>query len=129
MNEQALTIIDKSRYMSLATIDMDGSPRSTIVFCGVEDGEIMWRSNPTAIHSLNVERTGLVALSAFYEDEDSSVFKALYVATSARSIGNEKVDKESGNITFEYRALLGHYDETQSKPNRLYFKYYYPGLK
>lgn len=123
MKEQAKEIIEKSRVIFLATVDEDGTPRSTILLSSImDDGEIMWRSSPEAIHSQNIARDERVGVSAFYEDDEINEFRAVYVATLARDLGNEVLDEEYQSITHEYRAKLGKYDETQSKPNRLYFK-------
>lgn len=123
MKEQALDIIDKSKVIFLATVDEDGSPRSTIVLGGVnETGAILWRSSPDTTHSQNITRNGKVGISAYYEDGEINDFRAVYVSTTARDIGNEKFNDEKQHMTHEYVAQLGEYDEVQSKPNRLYFK-------
>jgi pyridoxine/pyridoxamine 5'-phosphate oxidase len=123
MKKQAFDIIDKSKVIFLATVDEDGSPRSTIVLGGVsETGVLTWRSSPDAVHSQNIIRDGKVGISAYYEDSEINDFRAIYVSTVARDIGNEKFNNEKQHTTHEYVAQLGEYDEAQSKPNRLYFK-------
>lgn len=123
MKEQALDIIQQSRLIYLATNGEDGAPRSTILLGFVsDDGEITWRSSPEAIHSQNIARNGKVGISAYFEDDTAQVFRAVHISSSARDNGNEKINEEERNITHEYVASIGEYDEVQSKLNRLYFK-------
>ena len=124
MKEQALDIIRKSRLMYLATIDEDGTPRSTILLVNLhEDGQsILWRSSPDSVHSRNIYRSSVVGISAYYEDMEKNVFRAVYVATTAQDAGNKKVYEEDGSVTRDYIANIGEYDESQSIPDRLYFR-------
>lgn len=123
MKEQALDILQQSRLIHLATIDEDGAPRSTILlgFAG-DNSEVIWRSSPEAIHSQNIARNGKVGISAYFEDNTAQAFRAVHISSSARDNGNEKINEEERNITHEYAASIGEYDEVQSKLNRLYFK-------
>jgi hypothetical protein len=123
MKNEAIDIINKSRFISLATIDEDGAPRSTIVFGRMtEDGDVSWRSSPDAVHSQNIVRNKKIAISACYEDAETRQSRAVYISTSACDDGDEKFDDVRQLLTRAYTASLGEYDEQQSIPDRLYFK-------
>lgn len=121
MKEEAKKIVQHAVFLTLATIDEDGAPRSTIVVGRVEDDDIVWRSDPEAIHSQNILRDGRISISAFSKEGDTPV-QGLYIAGVAYDAGHEGYDETYKNTTHEYHCPIGIRDTHQSKPNRLYFK-------
>jgi len=87
LDEMARRVIDGNLYMTLATLEPDGSPRlSPVYFTPARYTDLYWVSSPDAHHSRNVRERPDVAIVIF----DSSVAvghaEAVYLSARAREI-------------------------------------------
>ena len=88
----ARRVIDANLYMTLATLDPDGSPRlSPVYFTPARYTDLYWVSSPDAHHSCNVLERPDVRIVIF----DSSVAvghaEAVYITASAREIPKDEL--------------------------------------
>ena len=84
----ARALIDRSRYMALATADADGRPWVSPVWFAHEDyTEFLWVSRPDARHSLNIEARPAVALVVFDSTVAPRDAQAAYVEAEAEEVG------------------------------------------
>src|SRR5829696_1513649 len=89
----ARRVIDGNLYMTLATLDPDGSPRlSPVYFTPARYTDLYWVSSPDAHHSRNLLERPHVQIVIY----DSSVAvghaEASYLAARARMIPGEELD-------------------------------------
>jgi len=89
----ARRVIDGNLYMTLATLDPDGSPRlSPVYFTPARYTDLYWVSSPDAHHSRNLLERPHVQIVIY----DSSVAvghaEAAYLAARARMIPGEELD-------------------------------------
>ncbi len=121
----AQALIDRSRYMTLATADADGRPWVSPVWFAHEGyTEFLWVSRPDARHSLNIEVRASVALVVF----DSAVApldaQAVYVEADADEVDAEALGRAIA--TYSEKSLgsgLSAWstgDVTGRAPHRLY---------
>ena len=87
LDEMARRVIDGNLYMTLATIEPDGSPRlSPVYFTPARHTDLYWVSSPDAHHSRNVRERPDVEIVIF----DSSVAvghaEAVYISARVREI-------------------------------------------
>ena len=88
----ARRVIDGNLYMTLATLDPDGSPRlSPVYFTPARYTDLYWVSSPDAHHSRNVRERPAVEIVIF----DSSVAvghaEAVYISARAREFAQEEL--------------------------------------
>ena len=88
----ARRVIDGNLYMTLATLDPDGSPRlSPVYFTPARYTDLYWVSSPDAHHSRNVLGRPDVEIVIF----DSSVAvghaEAVYISARAREVPEEEL--------------------------------------
>jgi uncharacterized pyridoxamine 5'-phosphate oxidase family protein len=89
----ARRVIDANLYMTIATIEPDGSPRlSPVYFTPARYEDFYWVSQPEAHHSRNVRERPGVEIVIF----DSSVAvghaEAVYISARAREIPEAELD-------------------------------------
>ena len=88
----ARRVIDANLYMTIATIEPDGSPRqSPVYFTPARYTDLYWVSSPDAHHSRNVLERPAVEIVIF----DSSVAvghaEAVYISARAREVAREEL--------------------------------------
>jgi len=91
-DDAARRVIDGNLYMTLATLEPDGSPRlSPVYFTPARYTDLYWVSSPDAHHSRNVRERPGVEIVIF----DSSVAvghaEAVYISARAREIPREEL--------------------------------------
>src|SRR5690242_7901171 len=92
LDEMARRVIDGNPYMTLATVEPDGSPRlSPVYFTPARYTDLYWVSSPDAHHSRNVLARPDVRIVIF----DSSVAvghaEAVYISARAREIPEDEL--------------------------------------
>src|SRR4029079_9766946 len=92
LDAMARRVIDGNLYMTLATLEPDGSPRlSPVYFTPARYTDLYWVSSPDAHHSRNVRELPGVEIVIF----DSSVAvghaEAVYISANAREIPREEL--------------------------------------
>lgn len=139
MNQEALNIITGNSYLTLSTINDDGSPWATPLHFVFADGMFYWFSLEDTIHSRNIARDGRVALTIFDSHQGPEVPEergAVYVTTiakplygdaemAARDVYADKFTNDTDRKLREgsriYGAAIGEYDGIKSDGQRLYF--------
>jgi len=121
MKNAALDVLKKTKLITIATINSDGSPRATPLLAYFEDGKIFWNSSKNAKHSENIARDSRVAISMWYEDTEASVFRAAYIATRANDTGESYHSDQYNQDLSKYEAPVGELDESTSEVDRYYF--------
>ena len=93
----ARALIDRSRYMTLATADADGRPWVSPVWFAHDDyAEFLWVSRPDARHSLNTEARRCVALVVFDSSAAPQDAQAVYVEAEVEQADGETLDRAVG---------------------------------
>ena len=83
--ESAQQLIESSALAHLVTLNEDGSPQVSIVWVGIEDGEIVCAHLPRNKKVRNIERDGRVALSIETDElSDTGLQKYLVAYGTAR---------------------------------------------
>ena len=90
----AQALIDRSRYMTIATADADGRPWVSPVWFAHEDyAEFLWVSRPDARHSLNIKARRCVALVVFDSTAAPEDAQAVYIEAEAEEGDAESLDR------------------------------------
>jgi hypothetical protein len=93
LDAMARRVIDANLYMTLATLDPDGTPRlSPVYYTPARYTDLYWVSSPDAHHSRNLVERPEVQIVIF----DSSVAvgraEAVYLAARARQVPDDQLD-------------------------------------
>ena len=93
----ARALIDRNRYMTIATADADGRPWVSPVWFAHEDyAEFLWVSRPDARHSLNVEVRPSVALVVFDSTAAPQDVQAVYIEAEVERVDAEPLESAVG---------------------------------
>ena len=93
----AQALIDRSRYMTIATADADGRPWvSPVWFAHDNYAEFLWVSRPDARHSLNIEARRCVALVVFDSRAAPQDAQAVYIEAEVEEADAETLDRAVG---------------------------------
>ena len=88
----ARRVIDGTLYMTLATLDPDGSPRlSPVYFTPARYTDLYWVSAPGAHHSRNVRERPAVAIVIFDSSVPVGHAEAVYISARAREVPEEEL--------------------------------------
>jgi uncharacterized protein YhbP (UPF0306 family) len=99
----ALTIIDASRYMTLATADGSGSPwASPVWFAHDRYRDFLWVSRPEARHSLNIAARRKVAIVIFDSTAEIGTGQGVYLEASAEQLAGAA--REDAMAIFSHRS-------------------------
>jgi uncharacterized protein YhbP (UPF0306 family) len=87
-------LLDVNRYLTLGTVNSDGSPwTSPVFFAAAGEWEFYWLSDLEAQHSRNIAVNPQVSLVVF----DSTVLpyhgRAVYAAGTARELAGDDIDR------------------------------------
>ncbi|WP_163506066.1 pyridoxamine 5'-phosphate oxidase family protein [Fodinicola acaciae] len=90
----ARELIDRNRYLSLATVDPDGRPWvSPVYFAPGEDGEFIWVSTVDAEHSRNLAARPDVSLVIFDSTVQPYHGRAVYASGEAYALAGDDLDR------------------------------------
>ena len=94
----ARAIIDANLYLTLGTVDADGHPWTTPVYCApAGDREFLWLSETGALHSRYLAERPRVSLVIF----DSTVApyhgRAVYAVAEASELSGDDLDRALGS--------------------------------
>jgi hypothetical protein len=88
----ARRVIDGTLYMTLATLDPDGSPRlSPVYFTPARYTDLYWVSSPDAHHSRNVVERPDVEIVIFDSSVPVGHAEAVYISARAREVPEEEL--------------------------------------
>lgn len=114
--QKARQILDKITYVTLATVNTEGSPwNSPVYYAADQELNIYWSSHPESVHSQNIMRRGQVFAVVF--DSTSQDGEGIYMEAQA------KVVEDRAEIS-EALALLG---RRRGKPFNRIDKFMSPG--
>src|SRR4051794_18360219 len=83
----ARAVLDRNRYLTLATADRDGRPWSSPVWFASEDHRsFWWVSRPDAVHSRNIAARPDVAAVVFDSTVVPGTAQAVYLRATAAQI-------------------------------------------
>ena len=121
----ARELIDRSRYMTIATANADGRPwASPVWFAHEHYTDFLWVSRPGAQHSLNIKARAAVALVVFDSNVAPSATQAVYVDAVAAEVGGDSLEHAIGVFAEKsLRTGLSDWtpaDVTGEAPHRLY---------
>ena len=121
----ARALIDRSRYMTIASADADGRPWVSPVWFAHEDYAVfLWVSRPEARHSLNIEVRPSVALVVFDSTVAPQDAQAVYIEADVEEADAEVLDRAVGaysdkSVGSDLRAWSVA-DVSGTAPHRLY---------
>jgi hypothetical protein len=94
-------ILEKIRYINLATVSEDGSPWNTPVSAS-HDKELnfLWGSSPDNVHSKNIRRDGRVFVTVYDSTVPEGTGEGLYLVGLAEEIGPLE-----GTAVFKYKFV------------------------
>jgi nitroimidazol reductase NimA-like FMN-containing flavoprotein (pyridoxamine 5'-phosphate oxidase superfamily) len=100
----ARAVIDRNRYMTLATADERGTPWATPVwFAHSGYRELFWISRPGARHSRNIAARPEIAVVVFDSHSIVGTAQAVYMAARAEQVAGE--DLEDGVAVFSDESV------------------------
>ncbi|MDN5819773.1 MAG: pyridoxamine 5'-phosphate oxidase family protein [bacterium] len=120
---------------AIATIDSDGSPRSTPLHIASDDEYVYWLSKPNKVHSQNIDRDGRVFVSLASPSGQSGL-RGVYLRGRAEHLSGDKqkpiyqlLVSRIGRANMPpnmdsadaYRLRIGSSDEQKSTTNCWYF--------
>jgi nitroimidazol reductase NimA-like FMN-containing flavoprotein (pyridoxamine 5'-phosphate oxidase superfamily) len=114
-------IVDKNRYMTLATADEDGIPWVSPVWFATEDHKrFFWVSHPNARHSRNIAVRPEIAIVIFDSTVTPGSAQAVYMAARAEQVEPDQI--AVFNRVGEAQGLRPwtHADVTAPAKHRLY---------
>ena len=133
MNEKALDILNENILGTLATVNQDGSPRSTPLHLITDGKSIYWFSSESTTHSLNIDRDSRVSLTLFSPDTSNGL-KAVYFSVVCEKVSEGDIDlvrdlfkNRAGSFpqhfmsAAAYRLPIGSLDLEKSTGNCWYF--------
>ena len=96
-------LFEGANFAHLATLMPDGSPHSVTVWVGVEDGRVVWFTQPTSQKARNVARDARVAVSITDHDRPyrTGRVRGRVVATREGDEALEVIDRLSRKYTGE----------------------------
>jgi nitroimidazol reductase NimA-like FMN-containing flavoprotein (pyridoxamine 5'-phosphate oxidase superfamily) len=94
LTAHAQDLIDKNRYMTLGTVDLDGRPwTSPVYFAAAGLQEYYWTSTTDAEHSRNLNDRPQVSLVVFDSTVPAYHGRAVYVAGEAQELAGADIDR------------------------------------
>lgn len=104
MNAAAKSIFEEQVLASLATINDDGSPRSTPLHVVTDGRAVYWFSPADKVHSHNLQRDARASVSLFSPDESEGL-KGVYISGRAAPVPVQ--DRE--RVITLYTERVGHF--------------------
>jgi nitroimidazol reductase NimA-like FMN-containing flavoprotein (pyridoxamine 5'-phosphate oxidase superfamily) len=97
--EHARAIIDKMRYMTIATVNEDGQPWNTPVAAYHDDAlNFYWTSSPKSQHSKNIQSNDKIFIVIYDSTAPSEEAWGVYVQATARKIEDEVAADEAAKL-------------------------------
>jgi PPOX class probable F420-dependent enzyme len=103
LDPQVQRLLDGANYAHLATLLPDGSPHSVAVWSGIEDGRVVFFTQPGARKARNVEADARVAISIVDHEDPYRMgwVRGRVVATREGDAALEVMDRLSLKFTGE----------------------------
>jgi PPOX class probable F420-dependent enzyme len=103
LDPQVERLLQGPNYAHLATVLPDGSPHSVPVWSGIEDGRVVFFTQPASRKARNVERDGRVAISIVDHGDPYRMgwLRGRVVATREGEAALEVMDRMSVKFTGE----------------------------
>lgn len=128
-------VLDDNSYMTLATVQPDGSPWSVPVKYAVCKGVLYWRSSSASVHSQNIAKDPRVSITifdatpraghkecqAFYLQSTATQLSDSRAAEIVKVVGH-RFSKRDESFPI-YCAPMGSLDQEKSSDDRFYWIY------
>lgn len=89
----ARSILDEAHYVVLATAGADGAPWASPVYFATSDyTEFFWVSDPTALHSRNIEQRAEVGMVVFDSTVAPGTGQGVYMTGVAERVADAEVE-------------------------------------
>jgi uncharacterized protein YhbP (UPF0306 family) len=116
-------VIDHNKYLTLATVGLDGVPWASPVFF-TPDGysTLYWASSPETRHSRNIAVNPVVAIVVFDSSVAIGAAQAVYMDAEATEVGDDELAERAEFYCGRYPETRGFLDQLLSpeSPFRLY---------
>ena len=122
LDAMARRVIDANHYMTLGTVEPDGSARiSPVYYTPARYTDFYWLSSPDARHSRNVAERPRIQIVIFDSSAKVGDGEAVYMTATARTVADDEIEDRWGEA-FRARAGARSYepDEVLSLGMRLY---------
>jgi nitroimidazol reductase NimA-like FMN-containing flavoprotein (pyridoxamine 5'-phosphate oxidase superfamily) len=117
----AREIIDRERFMTLATADSDGVPWASPVWYAPDGySELLWVSKPEARHSRNIAVRPEIAIVIFDSQQTPGDVRALYMAARAEEIDARSMEAFNARSIAQGLPPWGPEDVQSPARHRLY---------
>jgi PPOX class probable F420-dependent enzyme len=93
-------LFDSKHFATIATINPDGQPQLSIVWCAIDGDEILVSTVEGRRKHLNLERDNRVSIIASPRDEPYKYVEVRGTAAMTRKGGRELIDQ----LAYEYRG-------------------------
>jgi hypothetical protein len=105
LNAMARRVIDGNHYMTLGTLDPDGSPRlSPVYYTPSRYTDLYWVSSPYAQHSRNLSERPDVQIVIFDSTAPVGQAEAVYLSAGARAVEEHALEAVCGEA---FRTTAG----------------------
>jgi hypothetical protein len=105
LDAMARRVIDANHYMTLGTVNPDGSPRlSPVYYTAARYADLYWLSSPDAQHSRNLAERPELEIVIFDSSAPAYEGQAVYLAATAREVPDGELD---GVVGEAFRTTAG----------------------
>lgn len=120
MEEKAKAILERIKYVTLATVGEDGSPWNSPVFFAYDDDfNIYWSSTPGAAHSQNINRTQQTFIVIY--DSTSEAGEGVYLQCTASMLEDKSQIERALTLLGNRRGMpFTHSEKFISGPQRIF---------
>jgi nitroimidazol reductase NimA-like FMN-containing flavoprotein (pyridoxamine 5'-phosphate oxidase superfamily) len=86
----ARKILQEIHYATVATVDNNGEPWNTPVFCAPEGYTLYWSSHPSSVHSKNIANNNKAFIVIYNSKAGEGEGTGLYIEASVSMLENEE---------------------------------------
>lgn len=125
LSQTALSIIMRTEYATLATVDAKGYPWNAPVYCAFDQGyNFYWGSHKDSQHAINIRDNGRVFLSIYNSTVAPGQGEGVYIQASCSEITSPADMATAHRLIQDRRAPIAYWKlgqfSAQNSPIRLY---------
>lgn len=137
MTDDVRQVLERNRYLTLATVSEDGAPWNTTLHYASDDTSIYWSSSDETVHSQNLahDQRAFGIVFDTEEQKEAGGRAGVYISSQAKKLdGDERrraltvyaakfsaVSTDDETISM-YGLLIGLSNTTKTTPRRYYFE-------